>query len=83
MKRVRMRRRGMLALASGLGGAGLGLGAMPLLAQSPAATKPLDRNGGPYVPTPWPGVDQMIRAASSGARDLVRDRGCGEGGVGR
>ncbi|MCA3069376.1 MAG: class I SAM-dependent methyltransferase [Rhodocyclaceae bacterium] len=79
MKRVRMRRRGMLALASGLGGAGLGLGAMPLLAQSPAATKPLDRNGGPYVPTPWPVVDQMIRTATIGAQDLVMDLGCGDG----
>ena len=75
----RMRRRDMLALASGVGGAGLGLGAIPLLAQTPAATKPLDRNGGPYVPTPWPVVDQMIRAATIGTKDLVMDLGCGDG----
>ena len=64
----RMRRRDMLALASGVGGAGLGLGAIPLLAQTPAATKPLDRNGGPYVPTPWP----VVATRSSGAPSPLR-----------
>ncbi len=43
------------------------------------ATKPLERTGGPYVPTPWPVVDQMIRAAAIVASDLVMDLGSGDG----
>ncbi|MCE2946951.1 MAG: SAM-dependent methyltransferase [bacterium] len=77
--RIRTRRRALLALATGAGGAGLAAGAMSLLAQAPAGKKPLDRNGGPYVPTPWPVVDQMIGAGGIRAQDLVMDLGCGDG----
>ena len=77
--RIRARRRRLLALATGTGGAGLAAGAMSLLAQAPAGKKPLERNGGPYVPTPWPVVDQMIRTGAIGAKDLVMDLGCGDG----
>ncbi|MBY0439348.1 MAG: 50S ribosomal protein L11 methyltransferase, partial [Burkholderiales bacterium] len=76
---IRRRRRTLLALGTGAGGAALGAGAMSLLAQGPAPKKPLDRNGGPYVPTPWPVVDQMILAGAIGPKDLVMDLGCGDG----
>ena len=85
MDTVRRRRRRMLALAAGVGGAGLAGGAVSLLAQapassaSPAPTRPLDRNGGPYVPTPWLVVDQMIRTGAIAAKDLVMDLGSGDG----
>jgi len=74
--RSRVRRRALIALA---GGTGLAAGAMSLNAQAPASKKPLDRNGGPYVPTPWPVVDEMIRTGGIGAKDLVMDLGCGDG----
>ena len=73
------RRRRMLALAAGVGGAGLAGGALPLLGQDGAGRKVLDRNGGPYVPTPWPVVDRMISTGSPGPKDLVMDLGCGDG----
>lgn len=84
---IRARRRALLALASGAAGAGSVAGSLPVLAQSPVQSqvqaptskKPLDRNGGPYVPTPWPVVDEMIRAGGIGAKDLVMDLGCGDG----
>jgi SAM-dependent methyltransferase len=57
---------------------------MPLLAGSGSAlraqpSEPIVRTGGPYVPTPWPVVDQMLRAAAIGSSDLVMDLGCGDG----
>jgi SAM-dependent methyltransferase len=80
---ARSHRRRTVVLAAGLGGAGLAAGGLSLLAQGlapvPASKKPLDRNGGPYVPTPWPIVDQMIRMGAIGERDLVMDLGCGDG----
>ncbi|MBC7781281.1 MAG: class I SAM-dependent methyltransferase [Proteobacteria bacterium] len=61
-----------LAAASGW----LGVHAAALRAQS---MKPLERTGGPYVPTPWSVVDQMIRMAEIGPKDLVMDLGSGDG----
>lgn len=48
-------------------------------AASQPGTAPLDRSGGPYVPTPWPVVHQMLRAGDIGPRDFVMDLGCGDG----
>lgn len=64
------------------------LGALPALAAGavlPAAARaqpgsaPLDRTGGPFVPTPWPVVDQMLRVGGIGSGDQVLDLGCGDG----
>lgn len=69
----RKRRRALGALAAW---AGLPV-ALPALAQP--GSKPLERTGGPYVPTPWAVVDQMILTGSIGAADFVMDLGCGDG----
>jgi len=59
----------------------LSLGALlpPVPARAQPGSAPLERSGGPYVPTPWPVVDQMLRMGSIGARDFVMDLGCGDG----
>lgn len=41
--------------------------------------KPIERTGGPYVPTPWAVVDQMIAMGAIVKEDLVMDLGCGDG----
>jgi hypothetical protein len=44
-----------------------------------AAEKELERTGGPYVPTPKVVVDEMLRMAKVGPKDLVVDLGSGDG----
>lgn len=41
----------------------------------------LDRDGGPYVPTPQPVVEAMLRMAKVGPDDFVVDLGSGDGRV--
>ena len=38
-----------------------------------------DNNAGPYVPTPWPIVDELLKLADIGPADLVYDLGSGDG----
>ena len=38
-----------------------------------------DNIAGPYVPSPWPIVDEMIKLADIGPNDLVYDLGSGDG----
>lgn len=58
----------------------LPLGVMlPTLAQAQPGSAPLERSGGPFVPTPWAVVDQMLRMGGIGPRDFVMDLGCGDG----
>jgi SAM-dependent methyltransferase len=68
------------ALRSGLALIGCGTASLCGAGLAAAQTaKPLERTGGPYVPTPWPVVDQMIRTGQITAKDLVMDLGCGDG----
>lgn len=58
------------------------LGAAPVaLAASPArGVAPEDKSdGGPYVPTPWAIVDEMLKLADIGPNDVVFDLGSGDG----
>jgi SAM-dependent methyltransferase len=50
--------------------------ASPALAQSPEAK---DHIAGPYVPTPWVIVDEMLKLADVRADDVVYDLGSGDG----
>jgi len=50
--------------------------ASPALAQSPEAK---DHIAGPYVPTPWLIVDEMLKLADIRADDVVYDLGSGDG----
>ena len=50
--------------------------ASPALAQSPEAK---DHIAGPYVPTPWVIVDEMLKLADIRAEDVVYDLGSGDG----
>jgi len=50
--------------------------ASPILAQSPEAK---DHIAGPYVPTPWVIVDEMLKLADIRADDVVYDLGSGDG----
>jgi SAM-dependent methyltransferase len=59
------------------------LGALPVVlasarasAQDPAAAPP---DGGPYVPTPWAILDEMLKLADIRADDTVFDLGSGDG----
>src|SRR5262245_19031053 len=58
------RRRALVALAAGAG--------LPLLAGA-------QQNAGPYVPTPWKIVDDMLRLAAVRKDDFVIDLGSGDG----
>lgn len=53
--------------------------ALLLLVSCGAAAAELERNGGPYVPTPQIVVDQMLRFANVSADDYVIDLGSGDG----
>lgn len=66
-------RRRLLAAATALPAA---LGAPLLSAREP---KPIERTGGPFVPTPWPVVDAMLKMGGVTARDFVMDLGSGDG----
>jgi SAM-dependent methyltransferase len=44
-----------------------------------AQTAPGDNVAGPYVPTPWPIVDDMLRLADVKPTDVVYDLGSGDG----
>jgi len=50
--------------------------ASPALAQSPEAK---DHIAGPYLPTPWVIVDEMLKLADIRADDVVYDLGSGDG----
>ena len=50
--------------------------AAPAAAQSP---EPKDNVAGPYVPTPWVIVDEMLKLADLRADDVVYDLGSGDG----
>ncbi len=71
---VRSRRR-WLGSAAALCAVGASRG----VAIAQPGSAPLERTGGPYVPTPWPVVDHMLRMANIEARDVVMDLGCGDG----
>lgn len=51
------------------------LAAAPALAQEPDK----DNVAGPYVPTPWPIVDELLKLADIGPNDVVYDLGSGDG----
>jgi SAM-dependent methyltransferase len=54
--------------------------ALCALALAPAAQAQSDDNiAGPYVPTPWPIVEDMLRLADVRAGDVVYDLGSGDG----
>jgi SAM-dependent methyltransferase len=51
-----------------------------LMAGSAAAQKEeKDNVAGPYVPTPWPIVDELLKLAEIGSGDMVYDLGSGDG----
>jgi SAM-dependent methyltransferase len=57
---------------------------LPLLAagiflSGVAAAQEKDNIAGPYVPTPWPIVDELLKLADIGAQDVVYDLGSGDG----
>lgn len=72
MNRIASRRR-LLAAGVALPAA---LGAPVLSAREP---KPIERTGGPFVPTPWPVVDAMLKMGGVTARDFLMDLGSGDG----
>ena len=54
----------------------------PWLAASGSVTaqdKPVTSDGGPFVPTPWVIVDEMLKLAEIKAADVVYDLGSGDG----
>ena len=56
------------------------IGAAPLaLVAAYAQVKPPSNDGGPFVPTPWPIVDEMLKLAEIRSDDTVYDLGSGDG----
>jgi SAM-dependent methyltransferase len=54
----------------------------PVQTPAPETTKPQERPADvPYVPTPQPVVDAMLRLAKVNKNDLVYDLGCGDGRI--
>ncbi len=53
------------------------LSAGAAFAQEPAKGK--DNIAGPYVPSPWPIVDEMLKLADIRSEDTVVDLGSGDG----
>lgn len=47
--------------------------------QAGGATDAKDNIAGPYVPTPWPIVEELLKMADIGKDDLVYDLGSGDG----
>jgi SAM-dependent methyltransferase len=74
-----MIRLGSVAAALGMGSAGL-----TALVQEPIVTaaqdEPIKRDV-PYVPTPQPVVDEMLKLAQVKKEDVVYDLGCGDGRI--
>jgi SAM-dependent methyltransferase len=60
------------------GGIRIALCAM-LFALGGAHAQPADNVAGPYVPTPWPIVDDMLRLADVRPTDVIYDLGSGDG----
>src|SRR3954468_5367340 len=46
---------------------------------SAALAQEKDNIAGPYVPTPWPIVDELLKLADIGPQDVVYDLGSGDG----
>jgi SAM-dependent methyltransferase len=60
--------------------AALGAAPIALAARRAGAVAPEDKSdGGPYVPTPWAIVDEMLKLAEIGPGDVVFDLGSGDG----
>jgi SAM-dependent methyltransferase len=56
------------------------IGAAPIaLAAAYAQVKPPSNDGGPFVPTPWPVVDEMLKLVEIRPDDTVYDLGSGDG----
>ena len=55
------------------------LAVLAALAQPACAQEDKDNIAGPYVPTPWVIVDEMLKLADVGERDVVYDLGSGDG----
>ncbi len=56
------------------------LGALPVAARAqPASEPPPTADGGPFVPTPWIILDEMLRLAEIRPEDTVYDLGSGDG----
>jgi SAM-dependent methyltransferase len=56
------------------------IGTAPLaVAGAYAQLKPPSNDGGPFVPTPWPIVDEMLKLAEIRPTDVVYDLGSGDG----
>jgi SAM-dependent methyltransferase len=56
------------------------LGALPIAAAAQRSFEPPPTtDGGPYVPTPWVILDEMLKLADIGANDTVYDLGSGDG----
>lgn len=55
------------------------LACLVLIAGSAAAQDDKDNIAGPYVPTPWPIVDELLKLADIGSNDIVYDLGSGDG----
>lgn len=53
--------------------------AMLIAAGCLAAPEENDNIAGPYVPTPWPIVDELLKLADIGPQDVVYDLGSGDG----
>jgi hypothetical protein len=53
--------------------------ALLLAAACAAAPAENDNVAGPYVPTPWPIVDELLKLADIGPKDVVYDLGSGDG----
>ena len=56
-----------------------GLVLLLVLSLATAAQHDKDNIAGPYVPTPWPIVDELLKLADIGPKDLVYDLGSGDG----
>jgi SAM-dependent methyltransferase len=50
-----------------------------VLVGSASAQEPKDNIAGPYVPTPWPIVDELLKLADIRPSDMVYDLGSGDG----
>jgi SAM-dependent methyltransferase len=58
----------------------LGAAPLALAAGGAGAVTPEDKtDGGPYVPTPWPILDEMLKLAEIRPDDVVYDLGSGDG----
>ncbi len=53
--------------------------AVLVVAGGAAAADEKDNNAGPYVPTPWPIVDELLKLADIGPADVLYDLGSGDG----